>query len=317
MSIRLLEPIWLLALLPVAGVIGIYVWRQLHRRAFAVRFTNVDLLSSLVPKGIGVRRHVSAAAFLLSLAILAFGLTKPSVDTKEPLERATIMLAIDVSLSMQATDVQPTRIDAAKSAAIDFVKQLPPSFNVGLVSFAKTASVLVSPTKERSPLMQAIQDLTLQESTATGEAVFTSLDAIRTVPADGASGPPPARIVLLSDGFRTAGRSLEDASAAASAANVPVSTIAFGTDEGVVRIGNTPQRVPVDRPSLQKVAEVTKGYFYEAASKDELKRVYADMGSSIGYRTKPSDVTRYYLFFGFALALIAGGLSLLWGSRLP
>ncbi|GAA2353984.1 VWA domain-containing protein [Dactylosporangium salmoneum] len=315
--IRLLNPWWLLALLPVAAVIGIYVWRQLHRRAFAVRFTNVDLLSSLVPKGIGVRRHVSATAFLLALVVLAFGLTRPSVDTKEPLERATIMLAIDVSLSMQATDVAPTRIDAAKSAASDFVRQLPASFNVGLVSFAKTASVLVSPTKERSAIMQAIDGLTLQESTATGEAVFTSLDAIRTVPADGAAGPPPARIVLLSDGFRTAGRSLEDASAAASAANVPVSTIAFGTDDGVVRIGNTPQRVPVDRPSLQKVAEVTKGYFYEAASKEELKRVYSDMGSSIGYRTKPQEITQWYLGIGFLLALCAGALSLLWGSRLP
>ncbi|GAA2639475.1 VWA domain-containing protein [Dactylosporangium fulvum] len=315
--IRLLSPWWLLSLVPVAAVIGVYIWRQLHRRAFAVRFTNVDLLSSLVPKGIGVRRHFSAAAFLLSLVILGFGMARPSIDTKEPLERATIMLAIDVSLSMQATDVQPTRIEAAKSAAADFVKQLPASFNVGLVSFAKTASVLVSPTKERNSVLQAIDGLSLQESTATGEAVFTSLDAIRTVPADGAAGPPPARIVLLSDGFRTAGRSLEDASAAAAAASVPVSTIAFGTDEGVVRIGNTPQRVPVDRPSLQKVAEVTKGYFYEAASKDELKRVYTDMGSSIGYRTKPREVTQWYLGIGFLFALAAGGLSLLWGSRLP
>ncbi|MET7423916.1 VWA domain-containing protein [Dactylosporangium sp. NPDC005555] len=315
--IRLLSPWWLLSLLPVFAVIGVYIWRQLHRRAFAVKFTNVDLLSSLVPKGIGVRRHVSAAAFLLSLLVLSFGMARPSVDTKEPLERATIMLAIDVSLSMQATDVQPTRIEAAKSAATDFVKQLPASFNVGLVSFAKTASVLVSPTKERNSVLQAIDGLTLQESTATGEAVFTSLDAIRTVPADGAAGPPPARIVLLSDGFRTAGRSLEDASAAASAANVPVSTIAFGTDEGVVRIGNTPQRVPVDRASLQQVAETTKGYFYEAASKEELKRVYTDMGSSIGFKTKPREITQWYLGAGFLLALLAGGLSLLWGSRLP
>lgn len=315
--IRLLSPWWLLSLLPVFAVIGVYIWRQLHRRAFAVKFTNVDLLSSLVPKGIGARRHVSAAAFLLSLLVLSFGMARPSVDTKEPLERATIMLAIDVSLSMQATDVQPTRIEAAKSAATDFVKQLPASFNVGLVSFAKTASVLVSPTKERNSVLQAIDGLTLQESTATGEAVFTSLDAIRTVPADGASGPPPARIVLLSDGFRTAGRSLEDASAAASAANVPVSTIAFGTDEGVVRIGNTPQRVPVDRASLQQVAETTKGYFYEAASKEELKRVYTDMGSSIGFKTKPREITQWYLGGGFLLALLAGGLSLLWGSRLP
>jgi Ca-activated chloride channel homolog len=315
--IRLLSPWWLLSLLPVLAVIGVYVWRQLHRRAFAVKFTNVDLLSSLVPKGIGVRRHVSAAAFLLSLLILSFGMARPSVDTKEPLERATIMLAIDVSLSMQATDVQPTRIEAAKSAANDFVRQLPASFNVGLVSFAKTASVLVSPTKERNSVLQAIDGLTLQESTATGEAVFTSLDAIRTVPADGADGPPPARIVLRSDGFRTAGRSLEDASAAATAANVPVSTIAFGTDQGVIEIDGQTQRVPVDRPSLQKLAETTKGHFYEATSAAELKKVYQDMGSSIGYRTKPREVTQWYVGVALLLALSAAAMSLLWTSRLP
>jgi Ca-activated chloride channel family protein len=315
--IRFLSPWWLLALLPVLAVGGVYVWRQLHRRAFAVRFTNVDLLRSLVPKGIGARRHFAAGAFLLSLLVLAFGMARPSVDHKEPLERATIMLAIDVSLSMDATDVAPTRIDAAKAAAKDFVKELPPAYNIGLVSFAKSANVLVSPTKERNAVLQAIDTLQLQEATATGEAVFTSLDAIRAVPADGATGVPPARVVLLSDGFRTAGRSIEDAAAAASAANVPVSTIAFGTDDGTVRIGNQLQQVPVDRVSLQKLAQTTKGQYYEAASKDQLKKVYQDMGSSIGYKTQPKEVTQWYLGLGFVLALAAAALSLLWGSRLP
>jgi len=315
--IRFLSPLWLLALLPVLAVAGVYVWRQLHRRAFAVKFTNVDLLRSLVPKGIGPRRHFAAGAFLLSLLVLAFGMARPSVDHKEPLERATVMLAIDVSLSMDATDVAPTRIDAAKAAAKDFVKELPQAYNVGLVSFAKSASVLVSPTKERNAVLQAIDTLQLQEATATGEAVFTSLDAIRSVPADGASGVPPARVVLLSDGFRTAGRSIEDAAAAASAANVPVSTIAFGTADGTVRIGNQLQQVPVDRVSLQKLAQTTKGQYYEAASKDQLKKVYSDMGSSIGYKTQPKEVTQWYLGLGFLLALAAAGLSLLWGSRLP
>jgi Ca-activated chloride channel family protein len=314
--IRFLEPWWLLAVVPVLAVAGAYVWRQLRRRAYAMRFTNVDLLRSLAPKGIGVRRHVPAVAVLLSMLTLALGLAKPSLDTKEPLERATVVLAIDVSLSMQATDVAPSRIEAAKSAAKDFVRQLPASFNVGLVAFAKSANVLVSPTKERPAVLQAIDGLQLAEATATGEAVFTSLDAIRSVPADGAAGPPPARIVLLSDGYRTAGRSIEDASNAASAANVPVSTIAFGTDSGTVRIGNQTQQVPVDRPSLQKLAEITKGIFYEAASRDELRRVYKDMGSSVGYRTKPREITQWYLGVGFVLALAAAALSLVWTSRL-
>jgi Ca-activated chloride channel family protein len=315
--IRFLAPGWLLAILPVLAIAGVYVWRQLRRRAFAIRFTNVDLLRSIAPKGIGPRRHVAAVAMLLSMLVMSLGMARPSVDTREPLERATVVLAIDVSLSMQATDVSPSRIEAAKSAAKDFVRQLPASFNVGLVAFAKSANVLVSPTKERSAVLQSISGLQLAEATATGEAVFTSLESIRSVPTDGAAGLPPARIVLLSDGFRTAGRSVEDAASAAASAKVPVSTIAFGTDSGTVRIGNQTQQVPVDRPSLQKLAEVTKGIFYEAASRDELRRVYRDMGSSVGYRTKPREVTQWYIGLGLVLALAAAGLSLLWTSRLP
>jgi Ca-activated chloride channel homolog len=315
--IRFLEPWWLLAVLPVLAVAGAYIWRQWRRKAFALRFTNVDLLKVLAPRGIGPRRHFAAGAFIAALLVLAAGLARPSVDTKEPLERATIMLAIDVSLSMEATDVPPSRIDAAKTAAAEFVKNLPATFNVGLVAFAKSANVLVSPTKERAAIQQGLDGLQLAQSTATGEAVFSCLDALRSVPADGAKGLPPARIVLLSDGYRTFGRSIEEAAAAAQAANVPVSTIAFGTDTGVIEIDGQTQRVPVDRPSLQKLAETTKGHYYEAASVSQLKKVYQDMGSSIGYRTKPREVTQWYVGMALLFALAAAGMSLLWTSRLP
>jgi Ca-activated chloride channel family protein len=315
--IRFLEPWWLLAVLPVLAVAGAYIWRQWRRKAFALRFTNVDLLKVLVPRGIGPRRHFAASAFIAALLVLVAGMARPSVDTKEPLERATIMLAIDVSLSMEATDVTPTRIDAAKMAAAEFVKNLPPTFNVGLVAFAKSANVLVSPTKERAAIQQGLDGLQLAQSTATGEAVFSCLDALRSVPVDGAKGLPPARIVLLSDGYRTFGRSIEEAAAAAQAANVPVSTIAFGTDTGMIEIDGQTQRVPVDRPSLQKLAEITKGHYYEAASIGELKKVYQDMGSSIGYRTKPREVTQWYVGMALLFALVAAGMSLLWTSRLP
>jgi Ca-activated chloride channel family protein len=315
--IRFLQPWWLLALLPVLAVAGAYVWRQFRRRAYAVRFTNVDLLRTLAPKGLGWRRHAAAAAFLLSLAALGTAMARPSVDTEQPLERATVMLAIDVSLSMEASDVAPTRIQAAQEAAKAFVAELPPTYNLGLVSFAKSANVLVSPTKDRASVITAIDGLTLAEATATGEAVFTSLEAIRSVPADGAAGIPPARIVLLSDGYRTSGRTVEDASAAAAAANVPVSTIAFGTDTGVVDIRGQVQRVPVDRLSLEQMAETTKGYFYEAASVSELKQVYEDMGSSIGRRIEPREITQWYAGVALLLGLVAAGMSLLWTSRLP
>ncbi|GGK71888.1 26S proteasome regulatory subunit RPN10 [Mangrovihabitans endophyticus] len=315
--IRFLQPWWLLALIPVLLMAGAYVWRQFRRRQHAMKFTNVDLLRTLAPRGLGWRRHAAAGAFLLSLFTLGTAMARPSVDREQPLERATVMLAIDVSLSMEADDVQPNRIEAAQEAARSFVEELPPTYNLGLVSFAKAANVLVSPTKDRSAVIAGINSLTLQEATATGEAVFTALDAIRTVPADGAEGAPPARIVLLSDGYRTSGRSVEDASAAAAAANVPVSTIAFGTDNGVVDIRGQLQRVPVDRLSLQKMADATKGYFYQAASVGELKKVYEDMGSSIGHRVEPREVTQWYAGVALLLGLAAAGMSLLWTSRLP
>lgn len=315
--IRFLQPLWLLALVPVFAVAGVYVWRQLRRRAFAVRFTNVDLLKTVAPKGLGWRRHLAAGAFLLALVALATGMARPSMDRKEPLERATVMLAIDVSLSMEADDVKPNRLAAAQEAAKQFVDLLPENYNLGLVSFAKAANVLVSPGKDRQAVAQAIDGLQLAEATATGEAVFTCLQAIQSVPADGANGAPPARIVLLSDGYRTYGRSIEEAAAAASAANVPVSTIAFGTDAGVVDIGGQLQRVPVDRLSLAQLAETTSGFFYEAASASELKRVYEDMGSSIGHRIQPREITQWYVGAALLFALAAAGMSLLWTSRLP
>jgi Ca-activated chloride channel family protein len=315
--IRFLQPLWLLALLPVAALAAAYVWRQLRRRAYAVRFTNVELLKTLAPKGLGWRRHVAAGVFLLALLALATAMARPSVDAKEPLERATVMLAIDVSLSMEADDVQPNRLAAAQEAAKEFVRQLPDSYNLGMVSFAKSANVLVSPTKDHESVVQAIDGLQLAEATATGEAVFTCLQAIQTVPADGANGAPPARIVLLSDGYRTYGRSIEEAATAASSANVPVSTIAFGTDSGVVDIGGQLQRVPVDRLSLAQLAETTSGFFYEAASAGELKQVYEDMGSSIGHRIMPREITQWYAGAALLFALVAGGMSLLWTSRLP
>jgi Ca-activated chloride channel homolog len=307
----------LLAVLPVVLAAGAYAWRQLRRRAVAVRFSNVDLLRAVAPNGWGWRRHLSAVALLLTMLALVTAMAHPAVDTKVPLERSTIILTIDVSLSMQATDVTPTRIEAAQEAARIFVGELPASYNLGLVSFCRVATVLVAASKDRDAVTAAIDGLQLCEATATGEAVFTSLAAIAAVPPDGAAGPPPARILLLSDGYRTYGRSTEEAAQAASAANVRVSTIAFGTDEGTADIGGQLQRVPVDRQALSTLAELTRGQYYEAASRDQLRRVYEDMGSSIGHRTLPREVWAWSVATGLLLALTAAGLSLLWTSRIP
>lgn len=313
--IRFLQPWWLLGLLPVVLVAAGYGWRQWRRRVHAVRFSNLELLRQIAPAGLGWRRHAAAAAFLLALVALSTAMARPAVDRQEPVERATIILAIDVSLSMEAEDVEPTRLEAAQQAAVSFVEQLPPQHQLGLVAFARSANVVVSPTTDRDAVVTGIENLVLAEATATGEAVFTALDAIRSLPVAGAAGPPPARILLLTDGYRTYGRSVEEASAAASEANVPVSTVAFGTDRGVVEIAGQLYRVPVDRESMATLAETTGGQYYEADSLDELTAVYEDMGSSVGHKTVPREITQWYLAGALALAVLAGSLSLLWTSR--
>ncbi|MDQ6873458.1 MAG: VWA domain-containing protein [Actinomycetota bacterium] len=308
---------WLLLLIVVLALAAGYVVMAVRRRVYAVRFTNLALLKSVAPRSPGWRRHVAATAFVLSLVALVTAMARPATLVKTPRERATVMVALDVSLSMKSTDVRPTRIDAAKVSAKRFVSELPKTFNVGLVSFAGTASVMVAPTRDRQQLTAAIDGLALAESTATGEAVFAALGAIKAVPADGAVGPTPARIVLLSDGFRTVGRTNEDAAAAARAAKVPISTIAFGTDDGTVSVQGQEIRVPVDRAALRLLAESTSGRYYSAATGGQLRAVYQDLGSSIGYRRLPREVGAWFLGFGLLLAFTAGGLSLLWTSRLP
>ena len=313
------SPIWLLALLAVVALIGLYVLLQLRRKAYAARFTNVALLGTLVPKRPGWRRHLAFGVVVLGMAALIVSLAVPSTNVRVPRERATVMMAMDVSLSMKATDIQPTRFQAMQSAAKKFVDVLPARINLGLVSFAGTANTLVAPTTSRPPVRVAIDHLQLAESTAIGEAVFTSLSAIDSFQAtlQGAGEKaPPARIVLLSDGYNTVGRDDTQAIAAANAAHVPVSTIAFGTDYGTLDLDGQTVPVPVDRTTLKKIADQTGGSYHEAASAKELQQVYKDLGSQIGYTTQPKDISSWFVRVGVLLALLGATMSLVWTNRL-
>jgi Ca-activated chloride channel homolog len=314
-----LEPVRLWLLLGVAALVGAYVLLQLRRRTYAVRFTNVDLLASLAPRRPAWRRHVPAAIFLLALVVLVAGLARPARDERIPRERATVIMAIDVSLSMEATDVRPSRIEAAQAAADNFLEILPPRINVGLVTFAGTASVRVPPTTDREVVRDVIETIQLGEATATGEAIYASLDAIASVPPDAEGTPPPARIVLMTDGARTVGRSEETAADAARDANVPASTIAFGTDYGTIRLPDDPRiiPVPVDRSAMRLIADRTGGRFYTAASEQQLTDVYENIGSSVGYINEQREITTWFVAGSAALLVIAAGFSLAWFSRLP
>jgi Ca-activated chloride channel family protein len=313
------SPWWLLALLVIAALVALYVLLQLRRKAYAARFTNVALLGSLVPKRPGWRRHLAFGVVALGLATLVVSLAVPSTEVRVPRERATVIMAVDVSLSMQATDIQPDRFRAMQSAAKEFVDVLPERINLGLVSFAGTATTLVPPTTDRAQVSGAIDNLDLAEATAIGEAVFTSLTAIENFQSSlgpGEQEAAPARIVLLSDGFSTVGRKDTQAIDAARAAGVPVSTIAFGTDYGTLDLDGETVPVPVDRATLEKIADETGGSYSEAASAAELEQVYADLGSQIGYTTEAQDVSYWFVRGGVLLALMGAVLSLLWTNRL-
>ena len=307
--------LWLL--LVVAALVAAYVAMQFRRKEYAVRFTNLALLGSIAPKRPGWRRHVPATAFLLAMVALVTAFARPARPVKVPRERATIVMAIDVSLSMEATDVEPTRIAAAQEAAKSFVDLVPTRLNLGLVAFSGIAQVLVSPTTDHALLKRSIDNLQLGPRTAVGEAIFASLGAIASVPSAPGQAPAPGRIVLMSDGETTVGRPNELASAAAVEADVQVSTIAFGTDEGYVTVEGRNLPVPVNRAALAQVAEATGGRAFEAATSKELRRVYADIGSSIGFRTEEREVTSWVVGLALAFALAAAGGSLLWTSRLP
>src|SRR6266536_576445 len=294
------ERLWLLV--GTAVVAGAYVVVQRRRRRDAVRFAAPEMLANVAPDRPGWRRHLPAVAFLAVLALLITAFARPAARPRAPRERATIMIALDTSGSMVANDVKPNRLAVAKQAALAFVERVPARFNVGLVSFNSSASVVVPPGTDREAIRIGIQRLHTR-----------SLTAIANLDPQAAEDPPPAHIVLLSDGGNTTGRPIEQAAQAAAEAHVPVSTIAYGTPDG--RLGDRP--VPVDPAALRQLAEATGGTFYQAASGEELQHVYQDVGTSIGFRTERRDMSSWFVGLALLAALGAAVPSLFWFSRLP
>jgi len=313
---RFLSPWWLLLLLPVLALGVTYVVQHRRRSRYAVRFASMPMLARLAPERPGWHRHVPAGFLLLALLLLALATGRPEADVRVPRERAVVVVAIDVSLSMKATDVEPSRIRAAADAATRFVRGLPDGFDVAVVSFAGSTSVLAPPTTDRQVDVEALQNLVLATRTAIGEGVFTSLDEVKAARSRGAA-KVPAHVVLLSDGTNTTGRTPAQGAAAARAAGVPVSTIAYGTPNGTVETQGQLVPVPVDTATLASLAAASGGRSYVAQSKDELQQVYDDIQTSIGFRTEQRELTQYAAVAALLLALLAAGLSLRWTARLP
>ena len=327
-------PWWLLLLVVVAVLAAGYVVLLQRRRRDVVRFTNLELLDRVAPQRPGWYRHLPAVALITSLALLTIALAGPLAEARVPRNRATVVLVIDVSLSMQATDVEPSRLAAAQSAAKDFADQLTPGVNLGLVAFAGTAAVLVSPTVERDPVKRAIDGLRLSESTATGEAIFAAMQSVETfsqaIAGTGEEGQPPARIVLMSDGKQTVPDSATGApeeeprgsftaARAAAEAGIPVSGISFGTRYGTIELepGADPVSVAVDDESMRAIADLSGGQFFTAASEGELREVYAELGEQIGYEVRRVATSRPWLAGGVLLLVVGVGAGLVLGRRLP
>ncbi len=314
-----------LFLFVVAGLIALYVVLQLARQRRMLRFANMELLESVAPKRPSKWRHLPAILLALSLLLFTVAMAGPTNDVRIPRNRAVVMLVIDVSQSMRATDVEPNRMVAAQEAAKQFADELTPGINLGLIAYAGTATVLVSPTTNREATKAALDKLQFADRTATGEGIFTALQAIATVGAviGGGDTPPPARIVLFSDGKETMPTNPDNPKGAYTAARtakdqgVPISTISFGTPYGFVEINDQRQPVPVDDETMKKVAQLSGGNAYNAATLAELKAVYASLQQQIGYETIKGDASTGWLRLGALVLAIAGLAALLINRRLP
>ena len=347
-----LAPELLLGLLLIPVAIGFYLWTQRRRSRYAVRFTNLDLLANLTPKRPAWRRHVPPVLYLGAIAALLIGLARPTMVMATPREDATVLLAMDISGSMRATDVSPTRLDAAKAAAISFIDQIPAGIRVGVVSFASASNVLVSPTTDRAQLKEAIEGLSPRDGTAMGDALMQVLDiaediqtsanagepgatatpAPTTTPSPSASpdagvdrpvGEPLVAAILLSDGANSVGTAEPlDAAKRAATLGVPIYTIALGTPEGKVTVNDqfgqpVTLDVPPDTETLTQIAETTGAQAFAAPSGEDLKAVYANLESRIGYTEQTQEVTFALVGAGLILVILGAGASALWFGRLP
>lgn len=307
---------WRLLLLLAVLALGVaYLLLQRRRPTYETRFSDVDLLASVMPRRPGWRRHLPASLLLLTLVALTTGFARPSADVRVPRAQATLIVALDVSGSMEATDVSPSRIEAAKTAAAAFVRGLPKTFAVGLVSFSSSAGLAATPTQDHEAVVTAIQNLQIGGGTAIGDAVAASVQAAEGVSAQGSTAP--ARVVLLSDGSNTTGQSVEAGAQQAVQAQIPVSTIAYGTQEGVVSQRGQQIAVPVDTAALAGLAEATGGTSYTALSKDQLGDVYKNIAKDVGTTTQRRELTSTLTGLGLVLALAAAGASLIWFRVLP
>lgn len=309
------ERLWWLLVVPVLVIAYIWATRRKSRRG--MRFTNTAVLGRVVRQQSQWRRHLAVALSLASLVTLVLAWSRPNGVEKMPRERATVVLVIDVSRSMAATDVAPSRLEAAQRLSKEFLSELPAQYNVAVVSLSGNPATRLGPTTDRVFAHRAIDALSLQDFTAIGDALHVALSAIQMAPRGDDGSTAPGAIVLLSDGMNTTGRSPIQGAAAARDAGVPVHTIAYGTENGSVDLDGKRERVPPDRELMAELAKVSGGSTFSAESAADLSRVYQDIGSEVGYEEVTKETTATWAGYGLVFAVLAALAAVSLGARWP
>jgi Ca-activated chloride channel family protein len=311
-----------LVIAPLLLLIAYFV--VLHaRQKYVVRFTSVDLLASVAPRRPGWQRHIAAALVLMALLLLVIGFAEPTHAVKVPRHRATVLIAVDTSGSMNATDVSPNRLAAAQQAAREFVNRLPAGIEVGLISFSNDASLMVAPTTDHRQTLAGLGKLHADGGTATAAAIRSALSAVASKTKSAGGGKSSAELVLLSDGTPTIGVSGEDpaasvasATAAAKSAHVRIDTIAFGTDQGTVVISGETIPVPADPGAMQAIASGSGGKTFSAGSLNELTKVYETIRRTVGYDSKQQSLTVWFIGAALIALCAAAAAALVWTQRM-
>lgn len=336
-------PDFLWSLLAVPLLVALYFWLLRRKRKATVRFASIAIAKQAVGRGPGWRRHVPPLLLLAAITVLLLASARPMAVIKLPSTQETIILAMDVSGSMRATDVKPSRIVAAQEAAKTFVNALPRNVRVGVVSFAGTAAIVQAPTQSREDVIAAIDRFQLQRATAIGSGIVLSLAALfpdagidlsqitgqRNMPAaPGEKKDKPefkpvepgsfssAAIILLTDGQRTTGPDPLDAAKMAADRGIRVYTVGIGTKEGeVIGFEGWSMRVRLDEETLKNVASFTRAEYYYAGTAEDLKKVYEGLSSRLVVETRETEVSGLFALAGALLAALAAGLSVLWFGR--
>lgn len=339
-----LWPQLLILFFAVPVLIALYVLAQRRRKKYALRYASLSLVKDAMGKGPGFRRHIPPLLFLLAITTMIVALARPIAVVTLPAQEGTVILVVDVSGSMLAEDLKPTRMEAAKDAARTFVDKQNASVKIGVVSFSDNAFVVQSPTNDRDAVNAAIDRLSPQRGTAIGRGILTGLDAINEEAlAEDASltrarqpqfGPTPlpsptpkplpkgmyapAIMILLSDGESNIGPNPLDVLDPVVGQGVRVYTVGVGSADGtILRIQGRAIRVRLDEVTMKKIAEKTDGEYFNASTEGDLRSIYEKLGTHLTLRTEKTEITAVFTAFGALFALVAGFLSLWWFNRLP